>query len=93
MSQAMGGLSINGTFVILGAAFEPTSFSGLQLLGNRQRIQGWPSGTAIDSEETMAFSVLTNVRSMNEEFSLDKAAEAYERMISGKARFRVVLKI
>jgi D-arabinose 1-dehydrogenase-like Zn-dependent alcohol dehydrogenase len=52
---------------------------------------GWPSGTAIDSQDTLAYSVLTGVRSMNEAFPLERAAEAYERMISGKARFRVVL--
>ncbi len=93
MSQAMGGLGVNGTFVILGAAAEPISVSGLQLLMNRQSVQGWPSGTAVDSEETLAFSILGDIRSMNEEFSLDKAAEAYDRMMSGKARFRVVLKV
>ncbi len=93
MSNAIGGLGVNGTFIIVGASFEPIKFSGLQLLGARQTIKGWPSGTAIDSEETMAFSVRSNVRSMNEEYPLDRAAEAYERMMSGKARFRVVLKV
>ena len=65
--------------------------SPLQLLGGRQSIKGWYSGTSIDSQETLSFSVLTGVRSMNEIFPLERAAEAYERMMSGKARFRVVL--
>ena len=59
----------------------------------RQSIHGWPSGTSIDSEDTLNFSVLSGVRPMNEAFPLDRAAEAYEHMLSGKARFRVVLDI
>jgi D-arabinose 1-dehydrogenase-like Zn-dependent alcohol dehydrogenase len=61
------------------------------LINGRRAIQGWYSGVSMDSQETMAFSVLAGVRSMNEEFPLARAAEAYERMHSGKARFRVVL--
>jgi D-arabinose 1-dehydrogenase-like Zn-dependent alcohol dehydrogenase len=65
--------------------------SELQLLSGRRPVVGWPSGTAIDSEHTMQFSALAAVRSMNEIFALERAAEAYERMMSGQARFRVVL--
>jgi alcohol dehydrogenase len=66
--------------------------SVLQMIGPRLAIKAWASGTSIDSEDTLKFSVLTDVRSMNEEFDLDKANDAYERMMSGKAKFRVVLK-
>jgi D-arabinose 1-dehydrogenase-like Zn-dependent alcohol dehydrogenase len=65
--------------------------TGMQMLGGRNTVQGWPSGTSMDSQDTLAFSVLTGVRPMTEVFSLERAAEAYERMMSGKARFRVVL--
>ncbi|CAN5561475.1 alcohol dehydrogenase [soil metagenome] len=91
MSKAMGGLGVGASFVILGAAAEPMSLNGLDIIMNRQSVKGWPSGVAADSEDTLAFSVLANVRSMNEEYPLEKAAEAYDRMISGKAKFRVVL--
>jgi D-arabinose 1-dehydrogenase-like Zn-dependent alcohol dehydrogenase len=63
----------------------------MPMLGGRHTVQGWPSGTAMDSQDTLAFSVLTGVRPMTEVFPLERAAEAYERMMSGKARFRVVL--
>jgi D-arabinose 1-dehydrogenase-like Zn-dependent alcohol dehydrogenase len=62
------------------------------LLSGRRSVKGWYSGTAIDSQDTLKFSALTGVRSMNEVYPLEKVAEAYERMISGKARFRAVLK-
>jgi D-arabinose 1-dehydrogenase-like Zn-dependent alcohol dehydrogenase len=91
MSATLGGLGIDGKLVILGAAIDPLAVNGLQLLGGRRSIAGWPSGTAIDSEDTLLFSALSGVRSMNEVFPLERAAEAYERMMSGKARFRVVL--
>jgi D-arabinose 1-dehydrogenase-like Zn-dependent alcohol dehydrogenase len=93
MSDAIAGLGIEGTFIIVGASFEPIKVSGIQLLMSNQAVKGWASGTAIDSEDTMNFSVLSNIRSMNEEFPLNDAVKAYERMMSGKARFRVVLKI
>ena len=63
-----------------------------QFIMGRRSVQGWPSGTSADSQDTLAFSALAGVRPMIEEFSLKRAAEAYDRMISGKARFRVVLK-
>jgi D-arabinose 1-dehydrogenase-like Zn-dependent alcohol dehydrogenase len=76
---------------VLGSAAEPIEVSPLLLIGARRSIAGWPSGTAPDSEDTLKFSVLQNVRPMIETFPLAKAAEAYQRMMSGKARFRVVL--
>jgi D-arabinose 1-dehydrogenase-like Zn-dependent alcohol dehydrogenase len=90
MSAAVGGLAPNGTFMVIGATPSLT-VSPLQLLTGRTSVKGWYSGTSIDSQDTMDFSVLTGVRSMNETFPLERAAEAYERMLSGKARFRAVL--
>jgi D-arabinose 1-dehydrogenase-like Zn-dependent alcohol dehydrogenase len=90
MSAVQGGLSLNGTLVVIGAA-ESLQVSPLFLLSGRRSVKGWYSGTAIDSQDTLKFSVLTGVRSMNELYPLEKAAEAYDRMMSGKARFRVVL--
>jgi len=65
----------------------------LQLIGGNQSVRGWYSGTAIDSQDTLEFSVLTGVRSLNEVYPMARVGEAYERMMSGKARFRVVLKM
>jgi D-arabinose 1-dehydrogenase-like Zn-dependent alcohol dehydrogenase len=90
MSAVQGGLGLNGTLVVIGAA-DSLQVSPLLLLSGRRAIKGWYSGTAIDSQDTLKFSVLTGVRSMNETYPLDKAAQAYERMMSGKAPFRVVL--
>jgi D-arabinose 1-dehydrogenase-like Zn-dependent alcohol dehydrogenase len=91
MTAAIGGLAIDGTFVVLGAAHEPIEVSPLLLIGGRRRILGWPSGTSADSQDTLAFSARNGVRPMNEVFPLDRVAEAYDRMMSGEARFRVVL--
>jgi D-arabinose 1-dehydrogenase-like Zn-dependent alcohol dehydrogenase len=91
MSAALPGLGIDGKFVVLGAAAEPLSVNSMPMLGGRHALQGWPSGTSMDSQDTLAFSVLTGVRPMTEVFPVERAAEAYERMMSGKARFRVVL--
>lgn len=93
MNAALGGLGVNGVFIVLGAAPEPLKIGTVPLLTGRKSVLGWPSGTSIDSEDTMNFSALTGVRSMNEVYPLDKAPEAYERMLSGKAKFRVVLKM
>lgn len=93
MSSVVEGLDIDGKLIILGAAHEPLEISSLSLIVGRRSIAGWPSGTSIDSQDTMSFCSMTNVRSMNEVFPLERAAEAYEHMMSGKARFRVVLKI
>jgi D-arabinose 1-dehydrogenase-like Zn-dependent alcohol dehydrogenase len=90
MSAAAGGLAVNGTLMIIGAV-PSLQVAPLQLLTNRQSVKGWYSGMAIDSQDTLAFSVLSGVRAMNEIYPLEQAAEAYERMESGKARFRVVL--
>jgi D-arabinose 1-dehydrogenase-like Zn-dependent alcohol dehydrogenase len=91
MESVIGGLGIDGKLVVLGAAHEPLQVSAFALIGGRRSIMGWPSGTAIDSEETLAFCALNGVRSMNEVVPLEKAAEGYDRMMSGKARFRVVI--
>ena len=91
MSATLGGLGVNGKLIILGAAAEPVQVPGIPLLLGRRSIMGWPSGSSIDSQDTLAFSKLTGVRAMNEVFPLERAAEAYEHMMSGKARFRAVL--
>jgi D-arabinose 1-dehydrogenase-like Zn-dependent alcohol dehydrogenase len=91
MAAVLGGLGINGKLIVLGAPFDPLQVSALMLIGARRSIAGWPSGTSIESQDAMSFSALTGVRSMNEVFPLERAAEAYQHMESGKARFRVVL--
>ena len=90
MTAAMGGLAPNGVFLVLGAA-QSIEVSPMFLLSGKRSVKGWYSGTAIDSQDTAAFSAQTDIRSMNEVYPFDKVNEAYERMISGKARFRVVL--
>jgi D-arabinose 1-dehydrogenase-like Zn-dependent alcohol dehydrogenase len=92
MGAVQGGLAVNGTLLIVGAA-ESLQVSPLFLLMGRRSVKGWYSGTSIDSQDTLAFSVRAGVRSMNEVYPLDRVAEAYDHMMSGKARFRVVLKI
>jgi D-arabinose 1-dehydrogenase-like Zn-dependent alcohol dehydrogenase len=92
MSAVQGGLGLNGTLVLIGAA-PSMQINPILLLSGRRSVKGWYSGTAADSQDTLNFSALSGVRSMNEEYPLDKAPEAYERMMSGKARFRVVLKV
>jgi D-arabinose 1-dehydrogenase-like Zn-dependent alcohol dehydrogenase len=91
ISALVDGLGPSGKLLVIGADQNPLTITPLQLIGPRRSILGWPSGTAKDSEDTMQFSALTGVRPMIERFPLKKAAEAYERMISGKARFRVVI--
>ncbi len=76
---------------MVGASIEPIEVTPLQLIMQRRSVAGWPSGTASDSEDTMDFSVLTGVRPMIETYPLENAKEGYERMISGRSRFRVVL--
>ena len=90
MAATVGGLAPRGRLMVLGAA-GPMEVSPLPLIMGRRSIEGWYSGTSIDSQETLAFSVQSGVRSMNEAYPLDRAAEAYDRMMSGQARFRVVL--
>jgi D-arabinose 1-dehydrogenase-like Zn-dependent alcohol dehydrogenase len=92
MSAVVGGLSIKGTLIIVGAA-DSMQFSPLQILLSSRSIQGWYSGTSIDTQDTLAFSAQSGVHSMNEILPLERASEGYDRMMNGKARFRVVLKI
>lgn len=91
MSPLVGGLGPNGKLLIVGAGGESLDVTPIALITKRLSIQGWASGTAMDSEDTMRFSSLTGVRPMIEKYPLEKAAEAFERMLSGKARFRAVL--
>jgi D-arabinose 1-dehydrogenase-like Zn-dependent alcohol dehydrogenase len=91
MSAVLGGLAVNGRLIILGAADEALAVNGNLMIGGRRSIMGWPSGNSIDSQDTLSFSMLTGVRAMTEVFLLERAAEAYEHMMSGKARFRAVL--
>jgi len=91
MSELIDGLGPNGKLVVVGAAFEPIEVTPLQLITGSRAIQGWASGTAADSEDTLHFAELAGVLPMIETYPLEKAAEAYERMMSGKAQFRVVL--
>lgn len=92
ITAVIGGLKTDGKVLIVAATGEPVKVSPMELLMGRKSISGWPSGTAKDSEDTLAFSALTGTLPMIEEFPLDKVNEAYERMLSNKARFRVVLK-
>ncbi len=91
MTATIGGLHYGGTLMVLGASLDPIKVSPVQLLGQKLSVRGWASGAAIDSEDTLKFSALSGVRPMIERYPLERAAEAYERMMSGKARFRVVL--
>jgi D-arabinose 1-dehydrogenase-like Zn-dependent alcohol dehydrogenase len=91
ISALVDGLEGNGTLMVVGAGIEPLTVTPLQLIRGRKSIQGWASGTAKDSEDTLKFSSLTGVRPMIERYPLEKAADAYDQMISGRARFRVVL--
>ena len=91
MSELIDGLGPNGKLLVVGAAFEPIEVTPLQLINGSRALQGWAAGTPADSEDTLNFSVLTGVRPMIETYPLARAAEAYDRMMSGKAQFRVVL--
>jgi D-arabinose 1-dehydrogenase-like Zn-dependent alcohol dehydrogenase len=92
MTATLGGIAPNGVLVVIGAA-GPLSVDPILLIARQRCLKGWYSGTSIDSQDTLAFSASNNVQSMNEIFPLDRAAEAYDRMMSGNARFRVVLQI
>lgn len=91
MTATLGGLGVNGKLMVLGAPHDPLQVPAGLLIGGRRQVAGWYSGTSIDSEDTLAFSKLTGARPMTEVYPLERASEAYERMMSGKARFRVVL--
>lgn len=91
MSPLVDGLGDNGTLVVVGASNDPIEVQTGSLIFGRKRIQGWSSGLPTDSEDTLRFAEMTGVRAMIEKYPLAKAAEAYDRMMSGKAEFRVVL--
>jgi D-arabinose 1-dehydrogenase-like Zn-dependent alcohol dehydrogenase len=91
MSELINGLGPNGKLVVIGATFDPIEVAPVQLIGGSKTIQGWAAGTPADSEDTLRFAELSGVRPMIETYPLEKAAEAYARMMSGNAQFRVVL--
>ncbi len=91
MSEVINGLGPNGKLIVVGAAFDPIEVTPVQLISGSKSIQGWASGTAADAEDTLRFAELSGVRPMIETYPLEKAAEAYARMMSGNAQFRVVL--
>ena len=91
MSELVGGLKTGGELLTVGVSGEPLEISLTPLILGKRRVQGWPSGTAMDSEDTLQFSEMAGVRAMIEKYPLAKVKEAYERMLSGKAEFRVVL--
>lgn len=93
ISSVVNGLDIDGTLLVVGAVAEPMEISPFQLIMGRKSVKGWPSGTAKDSEDTLDFSALTNITPVVETFPLEKANEAYARMINNDARFRVVLEM
>jgi len=91
MSALIDGLGPNGKLLVIGVTFDPIEVTPVQLITGSRSIQGWAAGTAADSEDTLRFAELTGVRPMIETYPLERAAEAYARMLSGKAEFRVVL--
>jgi len=91
MSELIGGLGPNGKLLVIGAAFDPIEVTPIQLIMGSKTVQGWAAGTPADSEDTLHFAELRGVRAMIETYPLEKAADAYARMMSGKAEFRVVL--
>jgi D-arabinose 1-dehydrogenase-like Zn-dependent alcohol dehydrogenase len=91
MSELIDGLGPNGKLMVIGATFDPIEVTPVQLISGSRTIQGWAAGTPADSEDTLRFAELSGVRPMIETYPLEKAAEAYARMMSGNAQFRVVL--
>jgi D-arabinose 1-dehydrogenase-like Zn-dependent alcohol dehydrogenase len=91
MGEVLGGLAVNGKLIMIGVSDEALEVPPTLFILGRRSVVGWPAGTSMDSQDTLSFSVLSGVRSMNEVFPLERAPEAYERMMSGKARFRAVL--
>ncbi|HEX4424858.1 MAG TPA: alcohol dehydrogenase [Terriglobales bacterium] len=91
MSALIGGLGVNGTLMVVGVPSDPIEMAAAQLIFGRKRIHGWSAGIPTDSEDTLRFAEMTGVRAMIEKYPLEKAAEAYARMMSGQAEFRVVL--
>jgi len=93
MSELIDGLAANGKLIVIGVAFDPIEVTPLQLIVGTKSIQGTAAGTPAGEEDTVNFAALTGVRPMIETYPLEKAGEAYARMMSGKAQFRVVLKM
>jgi D-arabinose 1-dehydrogenase-like Zn-dependent alcohol dehydrogenase len=91
MSELVDGLGPNGRLIVVGATFDPIEVTPIQLISGSRALQGWSTGTPADSEDTLRFAELTGVRPMIETYPFEKAGEAYARMMSGKAQFRVVL--
>ena len=91
MTEILGGLAVNGKLVVIGASDESIQVPTSPMILGRRSLIGWPSGTSIDSQDTLSFSVLSGVRSMNEDISPRARAEAYDHMMSGKAKYRCVL--
>jgi D-arabinose 1-dehydrogenase-like Zn-dependent alcohol dehydrogenase len=91
MSELVDGLGPNGKLIVIGATFDPIEVTPIQLISGSRTIQGWAAGTPADSEDTLRFAELSDVRPMIEKYPLERAADAYARMMSGKAEFRVVL--
>jgi D-arabinose 1-dehydrogenase-like Zn-dependent alcohol dehydrogenase len=91
MEPLLGALAVDGQLLVVGAAVDPLPVTTAQMIGGRHSIKAWPSGTCVDSEDTMNFSVLTGVRPEIETMPLERASDAYQRMMDGKARFRMVL--
>jgi D-arabinose 1-dehydrogenase-like Zn-dependent alcohol dehydrogenase len=91
MSELVNGLGANGKLMVIGATFDPIEVTPVQLISGSRTIQGWAAGTPADSEDTLRFAELTGVRPMIETYPLEQAGEAFARMMSGKAQFRVVL--
>jgi filamentous hemagglutinin family protein len=91
MTEILGGLAVNGKLVVIGASDEPIQVPPSLMISGLRSLIGWQAGTSIDSQDTLSFSVVSGVRSMNEDFPLEHAAEAYDHMMSGKAKYRCVL--
>ena len=91
LTQAVNGLGPNGKLIVVGLPEKPFEVSVFPLISGNRSIAGWASGTGMDSEDTLNFSALADVKPMVETYPLEKAADAFDRMMSGKARFRVVL--
>ena len=91
MSELVDGLGPNGKLIVVGATFDPIEVTPIQLISGSRSIQGWSTGTPADSEDTLRFAELSGVRPMIETYPLEQADEAYARMMSGKAQFRVIL--
>jgi len=93
ISALVDGLGPRGVLLVVGAGLEALNVTPLQLIAGSKTVRGWASGHARDSQDTLEFSSLSGVRPMIERYPLEKAADAYQQMITGKARFRVVITV